>query len=92
MVTVRLRDGPAEVRRQAGKSDYPEGGRDAEAQGDDRRRSKDGDEQTPAPPWVESDPRPHRASLTTWDDESDGERDRDHRHRNTDQRCNSRVR
>ena len=39
-----VEDAPAEARRQAWKVDYPEGGRDAEAQGDDRRRPEDGDE------------------------------------------------
>jgi hypothetical protein len=58
--------------------DYPEGGRDAEAHGNDYRRPEDGDEQTPASPWVESDRRPDRASLTAWNGEGDGECHRDH--------------
>jgi hypothetical protein len=37
---------------------------------------------------VESNSRPNRTSLTTWNNESDGEGDRGHRHRDTDQRCN----
>jgi hypothetical protein len=38
--------------------DYPKGGRDAEAHGNDYRRPEDGDEQTPASSWIESDPPP----------------------------------
>jgi hypothetical protein len=44
------------------------------------------------PPRVESHPRPNRASLTAWNGEGDGKCDRDHRHRNTDQWRNTRVR
>jgi hypothetical protein len=65
----------------------PEGGSDAEAQGNDGRRSEDADEQTPAPAWVESDRRQNRASLTMWNGEGDGECDCDHRKGNGDQRC-----
>jgi hypothetical protein len=43
-----VENGPAEARRQACKLDYPEGGRDAEAQSNDCRRSEDADEQTPS--------------------------------------------
>jgi hypothetical protein len=61
------------------KLDYPEGGRDADTQGNDCRRSEDADEQTPAPAWVESDRRPNRTSLTGRNGEGDGECDRDHK-------------
>jgi hypothetical protein len=68
----------AEARSQARKPDHPEGGRDAKAQGNDHHRAEDGDKETPSPPWIESDRRPNRASLTTWNGEGDGECDRDH--------------
>jgi hypothetical protein len=86
-----VENGPA-ARRQAWKLDYPEGGRDADTQGDDRRRPEDADEQTPSPPRVESDRRPDRTSLTARNREGDGERDRDHRNGNSDQRCDPGVR
>ena len=72
--------------------DYPKGGRDAEAHGNDYRRSKDGNQQTPSSPRVESHPGPDRASLTTRNGESDGKCDRDHRKGNGDQRCDPGVR
>jgi hypothetical protein len=72
--------------------DYPEGGRNAEAHSNDYRRSEDGNQQTPSPPRVESDPRPNRASLTTWNGKGDGKCHRDHRKGNGDQRCDPGVR
>jgi hypothetical protein len=63
-----------------------------QASSNDYRRPEDADEQTPAPPWVESDRRPNRASLTTRNGKGDGERHCDHRNRNGEQRCDPGVR
>jgi hypothetical protein len=41
---------------------------------------------------LNSDRRPHDASLTARDDQADGECDRHHRHGNADQRCNAGMR
>lgn len=82
----------AEARSQARKPDHPEGGRDAETHSNDHRRSEDGDEQTPSPPRVESDRRPNRTSLTTWNGECNGECNCDHWESNGDQRCDPGVR